>query len=72
MEHTSSLGFFARADDHGAEDCDKFRGFLQQILQPVATDLAGLLQQLKPEQRFIGFLQQAVDLGAKFRIRSGS
>jgi len=43
---------------HGCKNCEEFIGFVQQLIDGSASNAAIIPQQLKPELRFIGFLEQ--------------
>ena len=57
---------------HGCKDCEEFIGFVQQLIDGSASNTAIVPQQFQPELRFIGLLEQAIQLGDEFSVGSGS
>jgi len=62
----SELGY------HDCKDREQFVGFAQQLIERFTLNTAIITQQFQPQLRLIGFLEQAVQLRAEFRIGARS
>lgn len=73
----SGASFWHRAapshlGNDGGEDGQQFTGLAVEVIDICAADAAVIAQQFDPKVRFVGLLEETVELGTELGIGSGT